>query len=75
MKKEFNNYEADKIDCNMFNITCAYSEIVLLRQAVSCGDVVDKKDIARFLYTIECRLNESIEEIGKVLNADYFEMT
>lgn len=74
MKREFTNEELFILDEKTFDITCAYSSIAILRQAVIGGDVVNLKDVSRMLFTAELQLSNALSEIGKVMGTNYLEM-
>lgn len=74
MKREFTNEEMFILDEKTFDITCAYSSIAVLRQAVNGGDIVNLKDASRVLFTAELQLSNALEEIGKVMGTNYLEM-
>lgn len=74
MKTEFTNEELNILDEKTFDITCAYSSIAILRQAVSSGDIINLKDVSRVLFTAESQLSNALEEIGKVMGTNYLEM-
>ena len=74
MKREFTNEELFTLDEKTFDITCAYSSIAVLRQAVIGGDVVNLKDVSRVLFTAELQLSNALGEIGKVMGTNYLEM-
>ena len=42
MKREFTSEEMLTLDEKTFDITCAYSSIAVLRQAVIGGDIVNR---------------------------------
>lgn len=74
MKREFTSEEMLTLDEKTFDITCAYSSIAILRQAVSSGDIINLKDVSRVLFTAELQLSNALEEIGKVMGTNYLEM-
>lgn len=74
MKTEFTNEELNMLDEKTFDITCAYSSIEVLRQAVIGGDIVNLKDVSRVLFTAELQLSNALEEISKVMGTNYLEM-
>lgn len=74
MKREFTNEELFILDEKTFDITCAYSSIAILRQAVSSGDIINLKDVSRVLFIAELQLSNALEEIGKVMGTNYLEM-
>ena len=74
MKREFTNEELFTLDEKTFDITCAYSSIAVLRQAVIGGDVLELKDVSRVLFTAELQLSNALSEIGKVMGTNYLEM-
>lgn len=74
MKREFTNEEMFILDEKTFDITCAYSSIAVLRQAVIGGDIVNLKDASRVLFTAELQLSNALEEISKVMGTNYLEM-
>lgn len=74
MKREFTSEEMLTLDEKTFDITCAYSSIAVLRQAVSSGDIINLKDASRVLFTAESQLSNALEEIGKVMGTNYLEM-
>lgn len=74
MKREFTNEEMSILNEKTFDITCAYSSIAVLRQAVIGGDIVNLKDASRVLFTAELQLSNALEEIGKVMGTNYLEM-
>lgn len=74
MKTEFTSEEMLTLDEKTFDITCAYSNIAVLRQAVIGGDIVNLKDVSRVLFTAELQLSNALEEISKVMGANYLEM-
>lgn len=74
MKRELTNEEMFILDEKTFDITCAYSSIAVLRQAVIGGDIVNLKDASRVLFTAELQLSNALEEIGKVMGTNYLEM-
>ena len=74
MKREFTNEEMFILDEKTFDITCAYSSIAVLRQAVSSGDIINLKDVSRVLFIAELQLSNALEEISKVMGTNYLEM-
>lgn len=74
MKTEFTSEEMLTLDEKTFDITCAYSSIAILRQAVSSGDIINLKDVSRVLFIAELQLSNALEEIGKVMGTNYLEM-
>lgn len=74
MKREFSDEEIEIIDEGIFDITCAYSSIAVLRQAVIGGDIVELKDVSRVLFTAELQLSNALGEISKVMGTNYLEM-
>ena len=74
MKTEFTSEEMFTLDEKTFDITCAYSSIAILRQAVSSGDIINLKDVSRVLFIAELQLSNALEEIGKVMGTNYLEM-
>ena len=74
MKREFTTEELNMLDEKTFDITCAYSSIAVLRQAVIGGDIINLKDVSRVLFIAELKLSNALEEIGKVMGTNYLEM-
>ena len=73
MKREFTNEELNILDEGIFDITCIYSRIALMRQAIIGGDIISKKDIARALYVIEYQLEDTIGNIDSALGSNHLE--